>query len=69
MDRLHKKRIIIYGIAAAEIFAVLFFLTFRERKAEHIWHPEVVAFGDSVFGAVRDETGVPEQLALSQGSS
>ncbi|MCR2047359.1 SGNH/GDSL hydrolase family protein [Acetatifactor muris] len=68
MDRLHKKRIIIYGIAAAEIFAVLFFLTFRERKAEHIWHPEVVAFGDSVFGAVRDETGVPEQLAELLGT-
>lgn len=68
MDK-RGKGIFIYGVVAAGAFAVLFFLTFRERKVEHFWQPEVVAFGDSVFGVERDETGVPEQLAELLGKS
>lgn len=64
-----SRRIFLYGITAAGLFSLLFFLTFHERKVEYIWRPEVVAFGDSVFGEIRDETGVPEMLEELLGKS
>ncbi|MCI9142465.1 MAG: SGNH/GDSL hydrolase family protein [Lachnospiraceae bacterium] len=62
MDRPGKWKIILYGITMAAAFALLFVLTYPKSKTEHILQPEIVVFGDSVFGEIRDETGVPERL-------
>lgn len=56
---------IIYGAVAAGAFCLLFCLTFHSR-AERMQPQvaEIVTFGDSVFGEVRDETAIPSQLGL-----
>lgn len=62
MKILWKKKFI-YLLISAVVFAALFFLTFRDRN-EGVERQafQIVTFGDSVFGEVRDETSVPVQL-------
>lgn len=58
----------IYGVAGAVLFCVLFFMTFHTR-AEEIDRQtvKIVTFGDSVLGEIRDETAVPAQLHMMLG--
>lgn len=53
-----------YAIVSALLFAVLFLLTFPDRTAGAERRTvQLVTFGDSVFGMVRDETAIPDQVA------
>lgn len=64
------RRSIAYGISAALLFAVLFLVSFPmgNRKAGE-GQAEIVIFGDSVFGLVRDETAISAQLQELLGKS
>lgn len=54
---------ILCGIIAAALFAVLFFASFRPREKLIMRQPvDIVIFGDSIFGEIRDENAVPAQL-------
>lgn len=54
---------ILCGIIAAALFAVLFFASFRPREKFIMRQPvDIVIFGDSIFGEIRDENSVPAQL-------
>ena len=64
------RRWIAYGIVSAALFAALFLVSFSrgdgkagERQAQ------IVVFGDSVFGLVRDETAISAQLEKRLGKS
>ncbi len=61
---------ILYGAVAAVLFAVLFLVSFRTR-ADFLERQQVdvVIFGDSVFGEIRDETAVPAMLQELLGKS
>lgn len=64
------RRTIIYGVIAAFLFAALFLATFRSRRnpaGENAF--QIVAFGDSVLGLVRDETAVPARLQALTGKT
>lgn len=52
-----------YGILAIACFAAMFHATFRGQPAG-TRQAEIVVFGDSIFGLIRDETAAP---ALLQG--
>ena len=56
------RRTIVYSVLAVLLFAALFFMTFRSGGKDTGEQPEIVTFGDSVFGLVRDGTAIPEQL-------
>lgn len=61
MEILRRNRgKILYGIVAAALFLLLPG-TLGERRELSV--AELVTFGDSVFGEVRDETAVPAQVA------
>ena len=64
------RRLTVYGMISAGLFLVLFLGTFR-RRTEGMEREEfqVVAFGDSFFGEVRDETSVPALLQALTGKS
>lgn len=47
----------------------LFFLTFRERRPEARQNAQVVVFGDSSYGNIRDESSIPEQLEALLGKT
>lgn len=58
----------LYPAVSAILFAALFLLTFRDRSGEQERQTvSLVTFGDSVFGMVRDETAIPDQLAERMG--
>ena len=58
---------IIYG-ASALIFIGLFLFTFHSRAARlERSQVQIVAFGDSLFGLVRDETSIPAQVGELMG--
>lgn len=63
-------RTITYGLLSAVILAVLAAATFRDRpdrlKRQQV---PVVAFGDSVFGLIRDDTAIPAQLERLMGKT
>lgn len=64
-----RIRLILYGIAAA-LFLCLFLLTFRERTHDlERKQVQVVTFGDSIFGLIRDDTAIPVQLEQLLGKS
>ena len=70
MKKLWNKNTIPYAIASIALFAVLFFFTFPGRKHEvERQSVQLVTFGDSVFGEVRDETAIPEQISRLLGMS
>ena len=62
MDSKKQDRMILFCLSAV-IFACLFFLTFHHRtdrlKPQQV---QIVTFGDSVFGLVRDDTSIPAQV-------
>lgn len=62
-------RKMIYCITSLGIFLCLFFLTFRGREPEEKQPVQIVVFGDSVYGNVRDETAIPEQLGSLLGKT
>lgn len=64
MRELPEKSRIVQGVVSVLLFVALFFLTFQSR-AERLEPQavEIVAFGDSILGEVRDETAVLAQLA------
>lgn len=57
-------KIIVYGCVSAVIFVVLLMCTFPLRKMDKVYTPQIVMLGDSIFGQVRDESAVSEQLAV-----
>lgn len=64
------KRTIVYGIAAILLFGVIFCTTFHDRtEGMELRQAEIVTFGDSVFGLVRDETATPARLKELLGLS
>lgn len=68
MDRKEILQKILYSFIAAASFAVLFLLSFRTREDFTARHPvDIVVFGDSVLGEIRDEEAVPAQLAVLLG--
>ena len=64
-----RMRIILYCVSAV-ILAGLFVLTFHDRedrlKRQQV---QVVTLGDSVFGLVRDDTGIPVRLGKLLGKT
>ena len=63
-------RKILYGTIAAAVFAVLFLASFRPRERHQDRQPvDIVVFGDSVFGDIRDEESVPARLEEILGRS
>lgn len=70
MQEEEGRRKIIYGIISAALFAVLFLASFRIRESSaESRYAEIVVFGDSVFGEIRDETAVPARLQRLLGKS
>ena len=70
MQRPETWRTILYGIIGAILFAVLFLVSFRPREKSIARQPvDIVIFGDSVFGEIRDEYAVPAQLQKILGKS
>lgn len=69
MERRMNYRKFLYGIAAAGLFLCLFFLTFRERSPEERQNAQIVVFGDSSYGNIRDESSIPEQLGTLLGKT
>lgn len=64
MKTLWKKKTIPYAIVSALLFAALFFLLFDDRNSGgERQKVQLVTFGDSVFGEIRDDTAIPAQLA------
>lgn len=60
----------ICGGAAALLSAVLFLFLFREaRGVPKEQEAQIVVFGDSIFGEVRDETAIPAQVGKQLGKS
>lgn len=63
----NPKKIPYWGVSLL-LFAALFYLTFQDRSAgQERQTVSLVTFGDSVFGMVRDETAIPDQLAARLG--
>lgn len=64
MKKRIQRKTIIYGIISAALFCLLFLLTFPLRKSEKAYAPQIVVFGDSICGQIRDESSVSEQLSV-----
>lgn len=61
---------ILCGIAVAALFVVLLLVSFRPREKFIMRQPvDIVVFGDSVFGEVRDEQAVPARLQKVLGQN
>lgn len=71
MGKQLKRENIIYGFAALLIFALLYAVSYpgNARAAEGRQEVKIVAFGDSVFGEIRDNTAVPVLLQDILGES
>lgn len=70
MKAIGNKKTIIYAMIAVLVFFAVFVLTFSRRTPEKNYQQvQLVAFGDSVFGEVRDGTGIPDQVAELLGMS
>lgn len=62
MKRFWDRKKVLYGLISACLFLLLLVLTFRPRLSEQPGWVDMVVFGDSVCGGIRDETGVTAQL-------
>lgn len=61
---------VLYGVIAAVLFAVLLLISFRPRINFREKQPvDIVLFGDSVFGEIRDEEAIPARLQEMLGKS
>lgn len=70
MGKQMKRENIIYGFLAALSFALLYAISFPENtEAAEGRQVKIVAFGDSVFGEIRDDTAVPALLQEFLGES
>lgn len=70
MGKQMKPENIIYGFLAALSFALLYAISFPENtEAAEGRQVKIVAFGDSVFGEIRDDTAVPALLQEFLGES
>ena len=70
MGKQMKRENIIYGFLAALSFALLYAISFPENtEAAEGRQVKIVAFGDSVFGEIRDDTAVPALLQEFSGES
>ena len=67
MKKEMRVKIIVYGIISAVLFSALLLGTFPMRKSCKEYTPQIVVLGDSIFGQVRDETAVSEQLSTLLG--
>lgn len=67
MERRIRRKTIIYGCVSAAVFGVLLLLTFPPRKSHKVYAPRIVVMGDSIFGQIRDESAVSEQLSALLG--
>lgn len=67
MKKEMRVKIIVYGIISAVLFSALLLGTFPMRKSRKEYTPQIVVLGDSIFGQVRDETAVSEQLSTLLG--
>lgn len=66
MNRALAKQTILYGFLAAFLFGAFFLATFRDStKGLASEQVDIVTFGDSVFGEIRDETAVPALLEVA----
>ncbi len=64
------KSTIIYGIAAALLFGLLFAITFYDRsRLQEKASVQIVMLGDSILGECRDDTSVSAQLSRLLGKS
>lgn len=64
------RQTMIYGVLAVLLFAVLFLTTFRSRRNQADENVvQIVAFGDSILGLVRDDTAVPARLQALTGKT
>ena len=63
-----RKRKIAYWLAALLLFCAFLFYGLRQTDRSADRHTaQLVTFGDSVFGLVRDETAIPQQVADKLG--
>lgn len=63
-------QIILYGVLAVTLFAALYLVSFCVRAdGTERREVQIVTFGDSVMGEIRDETAVPEQLQALLGKT
>lgn len=70
MDKKRSRETIAYGLIAALLLALLAAATLRNRDGRlERQQVRIVAFGDSVFGLIRDGTGVPDHLERLLGES
>lgn len=63
-----KKRSILYWCLAILLFASLLFATCKEGRQEKLTY-QIVYFGDSVPGLVRDESGIPSIVSDAVGKT
>lgn len=63
-----RKRKIVYWLTALLLFCAFLFCGLRQADRSADRHTaQLVTFGDSVFGLVRDETAIPQQVADKLG--
>lgn len=63
------RKKLIYVVPALVIFVLLYSFTHIQREPEHKQQVQILALGDSVFGLVRDETGIPAMLGEALGKT
>lgn len=63
----YKK--MIYGIVALGLFLCFFFLTFQDRVSEEKQTVQIVVFGDSCYGNIRDESSITDRLEKLSGKT
>jgi len=70
LEKCLNRKKIFYGILAVGLFCLLFLFTFHSRmEGMERQEVEIVTFGDSVFGEIRDDTAVPAQLQRLLGKT
>ena len=68
LKRILSREKIVYGAAAALVLALLAAITLRERPDNiELSQVQIVVFGDSLCGMVRDETSIPAQVGELMG--
>lgn len=60
---------ILYGAVILGFFLCFFFLPFGRRKPEEKQTVQIVFFGDSSYGNIRDESAIPEQVGRLLGKT
>ncbi len=58
-----------YSLLSAGLFLCLFLLFWREKESEEKQTVQIVFFGDSSYGNIRDESAIPEQVGRLSGKT